>query len=364
MSLKSLHPLEISVTDAAPRIEAGEVSVVDVREHSEREAGTIADSQTLPLSEGIDTVCDRLAALAQSGVIVCASGVRSLNVAKALEARGMRGWLSLAGGMVAWTGAGAPIATPDGLDASQLDRYSRQLRLPELGVSGQMRLLESRVLVIGAGGLGSPVILYLAAAGVGVLGVADDDRVEISNLHRQVVHDTPSIGEPKTSSASRRASAINPDVQVIEVSERVTADSVTALFAGQWDVVVDCSDSLKTRYVVNDAAWDHGIPVVHGAVHRYDGQVTVFSPPEGPCYRCLYPEQPAGALVPNCSEIGVLGVIPGIVGSIQAAEVLKLLLGVGRSLVGRLMIHDVLEPRVDIITMAAREDCRCRQSVQ
>ena len=225
-------------------------------------------------------------------------------------------------------------------------RYSRHLLIPEVGEEGQLKLLESRILLIGAGGLGSPASLYLAAAGVGTLGIVDDDVVDESNLQRQIVHSTDRLGEPKVDSAKRTIEALNPDVTVKVFQERLTSENVDRILGEGWDVIVDGADNFPTRYLLNDASVWHGIPVVHGSIFRFEGQVTVFKPHEGPCYRCLFPQPPPPELAPSCAEGGVLGVLPGIVGSLQANEALKLALGIGDPLVGRLLLFDALEAHV------------------
>jgi molybdopterin/thiamine biosynthesis adenylyltransferase len=284
-------------------------------------------------------------------VAYCATGVRSLYAAAMLRQLGYRDVVNLGGGIEAWQREGRPIevpreASPDadgaGLTAAQRERYSRQLLIPEVGPEGQARLLASRVVVVGAGGLGSPAALYLAAAGVGTLQVVDFDLVDVSNLHRQVLHTTEAIGEPKVESARRAIEALNPDVTVVAREAILDADTVDG-FIAEADVILDGTDSFETRYVLNDAAVRAGIPVVHASVFRFEGQVTTFVPFEGPCYRCLYPSAPPPELAPPCSVVGVLGVVPGVMGMLQATEVLKLLLGVGRPLVGRLLVFDALD---------------------
>src|SRR5579862_537096 len=243
------------------------------------------------------------------------------------------------------------------LTREELQRYSRHLILPEVGLAGQRKLKNARVLLIGAGGLGSPASLYLAAAGVGTLGIVDDDVVDASNLQRQVAHSTERLGEPKADSARRTLEALNPDVDVKTYKERLTSENVDRILADGWDVIVDGADNFPTRYLVNDASVWHGIPVVHGSIYRFEGQVTVFKPHEGPCYRCLFPAPPPPELAPSCAEGGVLGVLPGIVGSLQANETLKLALGVGEPLVGRLLLFDALSTEFNEVTIRRDPDC-------
>jgi molybdopterin/thiamine biosynthesis adenylyltransferase len=278
-------------------------------------------------------------------------------VANALSNLGYPKIVSLAGGIVAWAQAGLPVELPSGLDEEQRLRYSRHLLIPEIGLAGQQRLLEARVLLIGAGGLGSPAALYLAAAGVGHIGIVDDDVVDESNLQRQVLHSTAALGEPKVESAGRRLAELNPDVEVLPYRERLTAENVDGILDEGWDVIVDGADNFPTRYLLNDASVWNGIPVVHGSIFRFEGQATVFAPGSGPCYRCLFPQPPPPELAPSCAEGGVLGVLPGVIGSIQGTEALKLVLGIGRPLVGRLLLYDALDGRFDEV--AVRRDPSC-----
>ena len=264
---------------------------------------------------------------------------------------------SLTGGFTDWKRNGFEVETPHSLTPDQRRRYSRHLLIPEVGDAGQEKLLASRVLLIGAGGLGSPSSLYLAAAGVGTLGIVDADVVDDSNLQRQIVHSTDRLGEPKVLSAKRTLEALNPDVEVKTYEERLTSENVERILEDGWDVIVDGADNFPTRYLVNDASVWHRIPVVHGSIYRFEGQVTVFNPPEGPCYRCLFPTPPPPELAPSCAEGGVLGVLPGIVGSLQANEALKLLLGIGESLQGRLLLLDALGTTVDEVAVQRDPSC-------
>jgi len=263
----------------------------------------------------------------------------------------------MAGGIVDWKRNGFEVQTPAVLTPAQRARYSRHLLIPEVGDEGQQKLLNARILLIGAGGLGSPASLYLAAAGVGTLGIVDDDVVDDSNLQRQIVHSTERLGEPKALSAKRTIEALNPDVQVVAYQERLSSENVERILADGWDVIVDGADNFPTRYLVNDASVWHDVPVVHGSIYRFEGQVTVFEPGEGPCYRCLFPTPPPPELAPSCAEGGVLGVLPGIIGSLQASEALKLVLGVGDSLRGRLLLFDALATTVDEVVV--RRDPTC-----
>ena len=265
--------------------------------------------------------------------------------------------INRAGGFADWKRNGFEVTIPRVLSPEQRSRYSRHLLIPEVGEDGQQRLLDARVLLVGAGGLGSPASLYLAAAGVGTLGIIDADVVDESNLQRQIVHSTDRLGEPKVLSAKRTVEALNPDVRVVPFEERLTSENIERILSEGWVVIVDGADNFPTRYLVNDASVWHGIPVVHGSIYRFEGQVTVFSPGDGPCYRCLFPQPPPPELAPSCAEGGVLGVLPGIIGSIQANEALKLVLGRGESLSGRLLLFDALGTTLDEVTVRRNPDC-------
>jgi molybdopterin/thiamine biosynthesis adenylyltransferase/rhodanese-related sulfurtransferase len=290
-------------------------------------------------------------------VVYCAAGARSAFAVKSLAELGYENLVSLAGGFVDWKRNGYDFAMPRVLSPAQRTRYSRHILIPEVGEEGQQLLLDARVLLIGAGGLGSPSSLYLAAAGVGTLGIVDADVVDDSNLQRQIVHSTNTLGEAKVLSAKRTIEALNPDVTVIPYEERLTSENVERILADGWDVIVDGADNFPTRYLVNDASVWHDIPVVHGSIYRFEGQVTVFHPHAGPCYRCLYPAPPPPELAPSCAEGGVLGVLPGIVGSLQASEALKLILGAGDTLTGRLLLFDALHTTFDEVTVKKDPSC-------
>jgi sulfur-carrier protein adenylyltransferase/sulfurtransferase len=252
------------------------------------------------------------------------------------------------------------VATPSPpvtLSKDEILRYSRHLIMPEVGMEGQLKLKSAKVLLIGAGGLGSPASLYLAAAGVGTLGIVDDDTVDATNLQRQIVHSTDRLGESKAESAKQTIEALNPDVTVKTYRERLTSENADRILADGWDVIVDGADNFPTRYLLNDASVWHGIPVVHGSIYRFEGQATVFKPQEGPCYRCLFPQPPPPELAPSCAEGGVLGVLPGVIGSIQATEALKLALGIGEPLVGRLLLFDALAASFTEVSL--RRDPTC-----
>ncbi len=331
--------------------------LVDVREEDEWSEGHIPGAVHVArgfLESRIEQVApDR----SRPVVLYCAGGARSAFAAKTLEELGYENVLSLAGGFTDWKRNGLPTQLPVGLDADQRSRYSRHILIPEVGVEGQLKLLASRVLLIGAGGLGSPASLYLAAAGVGRLGIVDDDRVDASNLQRQIAHSTETLGEWKADSAKRTIEALNPDVEVVTYKERITSENVDRILADGWDVIVDGADNFPTRYLINDASVFHDIPVVHGSIYRFEGQVTVFKPREGPCYRCLFPTPPPPELAPSCAEGGVLGVLPGIIGSLQANETLKLSLGIGDSLAGRLLLFDALAAEFNEVTLRRDPNC-------
>lgn len=347
----------INVDEAVQRIASG-ARIVDVREPDETAQGIATDAIVIPRGRLEMDITTDIPDSDTPIVVYCASGVRSLFATEALQAIGYTDVASIDGGFDAWKQAGLPIEQPKQLNSAQSQRYSRHLRIPEIGVAGQQKLLDSRILLIGAGGLGSPAGLYLAAAGVGTLGVIDDDVVDASNLQRQVLHRTHDLGSPKVESARRTMEALNPDVHVIPHRVRLTEDNVEDIFS-DYDLIVDGSDSFETRYIVNDACVKLGIPQVHGSIFRFDGQVTTFDPRLGdsPCYRCLFPTPPPPELAPNCAVAGVLGVLPGVVGTIQATEAIKMLLGIGESLVGRLLMYDALS--MSFRTLKVRKDASC-----
>jgi molybdopterin/thiamine biosynthesis adenylyltransferase/rhodanese-related sulfurtransferase len=361
---------EIDVLQARARQQRGEL-LVDVREPEELPAGMPEGAISLPLSriEAEAGACLReLAgehALAGGGclLLICGSGRRSLRAAEALLGAGLADAASIAGGMQAWNAAGLPKQAPAGTDPAEadfLERYSRHLRLPQVGREGQEKLLRSRIVLVGAGGLGSPAAFYLAAAGVGRLRLVDHDRVDRSNLQRQILHRDDGIGELKVDSAARALSALNPGIRIETVPERLSADNVVSLIADA-DVVIDGTDNFPARYLLNDACLLAGKPLLYGAVHRFEGQVSLFDAGrrrgEAPCYRCLFPEPPTAEEAPNCAEAGVLGVLPGVIGLLQATEAIKLLLGIGDSLAGRLLHFDALGMRFRETRLKADPDC-------
>jgi sulfur-carrier protein adenylyltransferase/sulfurtransferase len=351
---------EIEEVDASRASELRETDspvFVDVRERSEWDEGHVPGAVHVPKSHLESRIEQAVPDRHATVVVYCASGSRSVFAAKTLEELGYENVASLAGGFTDWKRNGFPFDLPRALDETKRRRYSRHLLIPEVGEEGQLRLLDSRMLLIGAGGLGSPASLYLAAAGVGTLGIVDDDAVDETNLQRQIVHSTDRLGESKAESAKRTIEALNPDVTVKVYKERLTSENVDRILGEGWDVIVDGADNFPTRYLLNDASVWHGIPVVHGSIFRFEGQTTVFKPKDGPCYRCLFPQPPPPELAPSCAEGGVLGVLPGIVGSLQANEALKIALGAGEPLVGRLLLFDALETQFTEITLRRDPDC-------
>jgi sulfur-carrier protein adenylyltransferase/sulfurtransferase len=319
------------------------IVLIDVREQGEWDAGHIPGAKHVPrsyLESRIEGAAgnDRTRRV----VIYCASGQRSALAAHTLKTMlGYENVASMTGGITLWKDRGYQVEVPRALTPEQRERYSRHLLIPEIGVEGQTKLLEAKVLLLGAGGLGSPTALYLAAAGVGTLGVVDDDEVDLSNLQRQVIHTTDRIGVAKVDSAEQAINAINPDVEVVKYRTRLDASNILEIIDG-YDVIVDGVDNFPTRYLLNDATVRLGIPVVSASILGFDGQLSVFKPHDGPCYRCLYPVPPPAELAPSCGANGVLGVLPGTMGLLQATEVVKLVTGAGEPLVGRLLLYEAL----------------------
>lgn len=346
---------EVSTGETELLVERG-ARLVDVRENPEWEDGHIVGAIHISksyLEQQIEAaVPDRTAPV----VLYCAGGVRSLFAAQTLQAMGYTDVASMRGGFQAWKSDGRSWTAPVVMSREQKVRYSRHLLIPEVGAEGQAKLLGSKALLIGAGGLGSPAMMYLAAAGVGTLGVVDFDVVDLSNLQRQIIHTTDRIGRKKTESAAETIRGINPDITVVPHEEMLTDANVDRLIAG-YDVILDGTDTFETRYTLNDAAVRARIPVVHASVFRFEGQLTVFTPYEGPCYRCLYPTPPPPELAPGCSVAGVLGVVPGVMGLLQATEAIKMLLGIGDSLSGRLLIYDALD--ASFAELQLRRDPHC-----
>ncbi len=331
-------------------------TLLDVREPDEYEQGAVPGAVHIPRGQLEFSVEGRITDKAAPVAIYCAGGTRSAFAAKTLQDLGYLDVVSIVGGFNKWKDEGLTWQAPRTMSAEQRIRYGRHLLLPEVGEKGQMKLLDSKVLLLGAGGLGSPAALYLAAAGVGTLGIIDMDVVDSSNLQRQILHNLDRVGMRKVDSAKMTLTAMNPDLVVKTYDTRLGADNILDIIDG-YDVIVDGTDNFPTRYLVNDAALLKKIPVVHGSIFRFEGQVTVFAPYVGPCYRCMIPEPPPAELAPSCAEAGVLGVLPGIVGSIQAIEAIKILLDLGEPLIGRLLTYDALDQ--SFRTFKVRRDPEC-----
>ncbi len=348
---------EVQPTEAAAEIESGGVALVDVREQTEFEERHIEGAIHVPRSylesRFEQFVPDRSGRI----ILYCASGIRSALAAKMLtEDLGYEDVSSMAGGITLWRDRGLPVVTPRSLTQEQKERYSRHILVPEIGLEGQMKMLDSKVLLLGAGGLGSPSALYLAAAGIGTLGLIDDDVVDASNLQRQVIHNTDRIGVPKTESARLAIEALNPDVDVVEHHGRLDAGNVIELLS-DYDVIVDGADNFPTRYLLNDASVRLRKPVVSASILSFDGQLSTFVPYEGPCYRCLYPTPPPPELAPSCGAAGVLGMLPGIMGLLQSLEVFKLVTGAGDPLIGRLLLFEALGTEFTELKVKRDPDC-------
>ena len=334
----------------------GTVTFLDVREPDEYEQGAVPGAVHLPRGHLEFQVEGKIPNKTAPIVVYCAGGVRSAFAAKTLQDLGYTDVTSVIGGFNKWKDDGLPWTTPRTLTPAQRNRYQRHLLLPEVGEKGQQKLLDAKVLMLGAGGLGSPSALYLAAAGVGNIGIIDMDVVDESNLQRQILHNLDRVGMRKVESAKVALTSINPDLTVTTYDTRLGADNILDIIDG-YDVIVVGTDNFPTRYLVNDATLLKKIPVVHGSIFRFEGQVTVFDPYNGPCYRCLIPEPPPAELAPSCAEAGVLGVLPGIVGSIQALEAIKMILGLGEPLVGRLLAFDALEESFRSFKVRRDPDC-------
>jgi molybdopterin/thiamine biosynthesis adenylyltransferase/rhodanese-related sulfurtransferase len=333
-----------------------EYTLLDVREPDEYEQGALPNAIHVPRGQLEFSVEGRLPNKNAHIAVYCAGGTRSAFAAKTLQDLGFTDVVSMSGGFNKWKDEGLTWSTPATMTQDQRMRYQRHLLLPEVGEKGQLKLLDSKVLLLGAGGLGSPAAIYLAAAGVGTIGIIDMDVVDSSNLQRQILHTVDRIGMRKVDSAKVAITSLNPDVNVITYDTRLGADNILDIIDG-YDVIVDGTDNFPTRYLVNDAALLKRIPVVHGSIFRFEGQVTVFDPYVGPCYRCMIPEPPPAELAPSCAEAGVLGVLPGIIGSLQAIEAIKIILGLGDPLVGRLLTYDSLEQ--SFRTFKVRRDPAC-----
>lgn len=334
--------------------------LVDVREASEWAQGSPVGALQVARSQLEFEIERRVPELRSPMLLLCAAGGRALLCADTLQRLGYQNVSVVDGGYRAWTAAGLPSEQPHAVDPAWARRYARQIVLPEVGEAGQRRLQNARVLLVGAGGLGSPVALYLAAAGVGSIRLVDDDCVDESNLQRQVLHTTARVGRPKVQSAAETLGALNPALRLEAIAQRVSSANVDELAQG-CDLLIDGSDNLPTRYLLSDAAVKHNKPLIYGAVERFVGQVSVFHPAHArgvaPCYRCLFPEPPPAAQAPNCAEVGVLGVLPGVIGLLQANEALKLLLGIGSPLIGRLLIFDALAGSFRELQLSADPAC-------
>ncbi len=347
---------EIEPFEAAEEINGGDVVLIDTREPHEYQEAHLENGKLVPpglLRDEIEAAAPNKSART---ILYCRSGNRSYKAAEQLQALGYEDVASMAGGILAWQEQGLLVVAASGMTPEQRDRYSRHTLLPEVGVDGQLKLLNAKVLLIGAGGLGAPSAFYLAAAGIGTLGIVDDDVVDASNLQRQVIHNTERIGVPKTESARLTIEALNPDVDVVEHRLRLDASNIVEILS-EYDVIVDGADNFPTRYLLNDASVRLRKPVVSASILSFDGQISTFVPFEGPCYRCLYPTPPPAELAPSCSANGVLGVMAGTMGLLQANEVLKLVLGIGEPLIGRLLLFEALSTR--FTELKVRRDPSC-----
>jgi len=347
---------EIEPFEAAQEIEDGGVVLVDTREPHEYQEAHLEGGKLVPPGLLGDEIAAAAPDKSARTILYCRSGNRSYLAAEQMQALGYEDVASMAGGILAWQEQGLPVVAASGLTPEQRDRYSRHTLLPEVGVDGQLRMLNAKVLLVGAGGLGAPAALYLAAAGIGTIGLVDDDVVDASNLQRQVIHNTERIGVPKTESARATIEALNPDVDVVEHRTRLDASNILEIL-GEYDVIVDGADNFPTRYLLNDASVRLRKPVVSASILSFDGQVSTFVPYEGPCYRCLYPTPPPAELAPSCSANGVLGVMAGTMGLLQANEVLKLAIGIGEPLIGRLLLFEALGTR--FTELKVRRDPHC-----
>ncbi len=362
---RRIAELRLAIAEVSPReavrLQDRGAVLLDVRDISEMTQGSPVGATRLGRSYLELEVEDAVPDMQRTVVVCCAVGLRSLFVCEELQKLGYTKVRNLAGGFDAWKNEGLPFEIPRLLDADARERYSRHLLMPEVGEAGQMKLLDSKVLLVGAGGLGSPAALYLAAAGIGTLGILDHDVVDRSNLQRQIVHTDDRVGIPKVASARATLEALNPSIEVVEHKTHLASDNVEAIFT-DYDVIVDGSDNFPTRYLVNDACVKLGTPNVHGSVYRFEGQVTVFWPRRvhqpGPCYRCLYPEPPPPELAPSCAEAGVLGVLPGVIGLLEAVETIKIVLGIGEPLVGRMLYYDALQARFSELKLKRNPECR------
>jgi sulfur-carrier protein adenylyltransferase/sulfurtransferase len=334
---------EVSVAEAVDEIEGPQKPhIIDVREKSEWDEGYISGATYIPRSYLEIRIENAVRDKSEPVLLYCAGGNRSALAGRTLQEMGYTNVQSLAGGFSAWKDAGQRFVVPRTLSSEQMHRYSRHILIPEVGEEGQLKLLDSKILLIGAGGLGSPAGLYLAAAGVGTIGIVDADVVDESNLQRQIIHTTDRVGMSKVESARQAINALNPEVKVVGHETRITAENADEIVS-QYDIVIDGSDNFETMYLLNEVAVRQNKPEISSSILGFDGQITTIVPGEGPCYKCIYPEAPPAALAPSCGEVGVLGVLPGIMGLLQATEAMKLVLGIGETLAGRLLLFDALE---------------------
>ena len=348
---------ELAPAEVKQKLDRGEKPVLlDVREKEEYRDGHLAGALSLPRGFLEIRVEEALPDRSTPIVAYCAGGTRSLIAARTLREMGYENVISMSGGFTGWKNAGLPFATDRKWTQEQATRYSRHFLLPEVGEVGQAKLLDAKVLLIGAGGLGSPTAFYLAAAGVGTIGLVDHDVVDLSNLQRQILHTNDRIGMPKVDSAELTLKALNPDVKVVKFQERLSAENVRRIFEG-FDIIVNGCDNFPTRYLVNDACVFMNKPLVDGSIFQFEGQASVFYPKKGPCYRCLFPEPPPPGAAPSCAEAGVLGVLPGLVGCVQALETIKLILGAGKPLIGRMIQLDTMS--MDVRILKLRRDPNC-----
>src|SRR3954449_12532620 len=347
---------EIEPFEAAEEIDGGDVVLIDTREPHEYQEAHLEGGKLVPPGLLADQIAADAPDKSARTILYCRSGNRSFKAAEQLQSLGYENVASMSGGILLWQEQGLPVLAAEGMSAEQRDRYSRHTLLPEVGVDGQLKMLNAKVLLLGAGGLGAPTALYLAAAGIGTIGLVDDDVVDASNLQRQVIHNTERIGMPKTESARIFIEGLNPDVEVAEHNGLLDAPNIPSVIEG-YDIVVDGADNFPTRYLLNDASVRLGIPVVSASILGFDGQLSVFKPHDGPCYRCLYPVPPPAEMAPSCGANGVLGVLPGTMGLLQATEVIKLVTGAGEPLVGRLLLYDALEASTTELKVRRDPDC-------
>jgi sulfur-carrier protein adenylyltransferase/sulfurtransferase len=355
--IKEMDPKEVREAIGSSNGNGSRPVLVDVREQHEYEEGHIPGAVHVPRGHLESRIETKASDKSQRVILYCASGQRSALAAHTLESLlGYSDVASMDGGITLWKDRGYEVETPRALTAEQKSRYSRHLLLPEVGLEGQLKLLDAKVLLLGAGGLGSPTALYLGAAGVGTLEIIDNDVVDVSNLQRQVIHSNETVGEPKVDSAEKAIKALNPDVNVVKYNARLDASNIMEVIEG-YDVIVDGLDNFPTRYLLNDASVRLRIPVVSASILGFDGQLSVFAPYDGPCYRCLYPTPPPAELAPSCGANGVLGVLPGTMGLLQATEVVKLIIGAGDPLIGRLLLYDALAASFTELKVRRDPDC-------